>query len=104
MNTNNGGPAFPCDEWQMKEWSGMTLRDYFAIHSVQPGVAEIVATAGLVYSKFAVWSDPETRIGTFEEWFFSLPLERRYELYSTVKYEMADAMLAARDKALRGEG
>jgi hypothetical protein len=29
VNTNNGGPAFPCDEWQLPS-PGMTLRDWFA--------------------------------------------------------------------------
>ena len=39
-NTNNGGPAFPCDltmydQEVVDEFQGMTLRDYAAIEAMQ---------------------------------------------------------------------
>jgi hypothetical protein len=74
MNTNNGGPAFPaCNEANMNDTMGMTLRDWLAGQ----------ALAGL-QSHGEYRAEPE--------------------LVAQVAYEQADAMLAAREKALRGEG
>ena len=68
-DTNTGGPAFPI-HWQTHE-DGMTLRDYFAAKAM-PSV--------LVDAKLP----PET-------WPKALPL------IADFAYQMADAMLKARD-------
>jgi len=110
MSTKDtGGPAFPGQEIDGVEYvegignrhtyrqvPGMTLRDYFAIHSVQPGCGELVSMAGYTFSSGAVWSSPDTRIARFDDWFGSMPLPERLELFARVKYAMADAMLKAR--------
>lgn len=104
MNNNEidyGGPAFPTDNEAQTgnntwHYAGMTLRDYFAIHSVQPGCGEIASMAGLYYSQGAVWSNSETRVDSFDVWFCGLPLIERLDLFARVKYAMADAMLKAR--------
>lgn len=106
---DNGGPAFPvevdCTQPDGRQTGntlyqayGMTLRDYLATHSVQPGMGEIASMAGLTYSNGGVWSDPITRIAGFDEWFNRLPLDERLSLYARVKYAMADAMLKERAK------
>jgi hypothetical protein len=76
----------------------MTLRDYFAIHGDQPGVAEIVSTAGLTYASHRVWKDSQTNLGSFDDWYNSLPQLERLALYARVRYAIADAMLAERSK------
>lgn len=108
-NQDNGGPAFPFgvqvvkhdtyggDKYTVEDNEpGMTLRDYFAAHGVQPGCGEIATMAGLTYANGGVWSDPNTRLGHFDEWFCSLPLTERLDLFARVKYAIADAMLKAR--------
>lgn len=79
------------------QFPGMSLRDYFAIHCDQPGQAEIVLEAGLIWNGYKVWSDSETSLGSFDEWYSKLPNEQRYALYSKVRYQLADAMLKARE-------
>ena len=91
----NGGFTHPSDGYGL---GGMTLRDYFAIHSVQPGCGELATMAGLYYSQGAVWSNSETRVDNFDAWFCGLPLTERLDLFARVKYAMADAMLEARQK------
>lgn len=98
---DNGGPAFPTENERQTghstwHYEGMTLRDYFAIHSVQPGTGELASLAGLIYRNGAVWKDEQTRVAGAEEWFNALPLSERLALFSRVKYAMADAMLKAR--------
>lgn len=100
----DGGPAFPFLELDgagapYQQNPGMTLRDYFATHSVQPGCGEIASVAGLTYRVGGIWSDAETRLGSFDEWFNALPLNERLYLFARVKYAMADAMLRAREAA-----
>jgi hypothetical protein len=67
---NTGGPAFPLDAEIRptidKEWCGMTLRDYFAAKAMQ-----------------AMVTDPSWQGGTCKT-------------VASVAYEMADAMLKAR--------
>lgn len=77
---------------------GMTLRDYFAIHADQPGEAEIVAAAGLCRNKqgWITCEDGEKR--GFNEWYSGLSNEYRFSLYAKVRFQLADAMLAERDK------
>lgn len=74
----------------------MTMRDHFAMHCDQPGMAEIVTAAGFVYSAGQVWSDGQTSLGSFDAWWRTLPQHERLGLYARVRYAMADAMLAAR--------
>ncbi len=104
---NDGGPAYPravsinnesdrMNRRAINTDGGMSLRDYLAAHSVQPGAGEIAAVAGLTYRLGGVWSDPSTRIAGFEEWFNGLPLDERLRLFACVKYAMADAMVAER--------
>ena len=102
MSTDTGGPAFPesyvgADRPYEGIGDGMTLRDYFAAHSVQPGCGEIASMAGFVFRSGAVWSDSQTRIGSFDDWFNAMPLSERLELFARVKFAMADAMLKARE-------
>jgi hypothetical protein len=102
--TNNGGGNWHAPNGEIVPGgatvrivdSGMTLRDYFAVHSVQPGQGEIAAMAGVVYANGAIWSDSQTRIGSFEDWFNSMPIGERLDLFSRVKFAMADAMMKAR--------
>lgn len=47
---------------------GMTLLDYFAVHSDQPGVSEIVAMAGHKTDGFRVYIDGSDTGPTFNEW------------------------------------
>lgn len=96
-NTPTGGPAFPVQDASTWRCYGVTLRDYFATHSVQPGMGELASLAGLVYRQGAVWKDEQTRVSGFDEWFNTLPLSERLELFSRAKYAMADAMLKARE-------
>lgn len=77
MSKNTGGPAFPftgfTNQWgaYVPHWEGMTLRDYFAA----------VAMA-------SVWNDiPE-----------DANRDRALEYLGRTSYEMADAMLEAREK------
>lgn len=89
--------AFPLSAGEFGEM-GMTLRDYFAIHSDQPGVAEIVTAANLTYANHKVWIDEQTSLGSFDEWWQSLPQEERLSLYAKVRFAMADALLTEREQ------
>ena len=44
---DNGGPAFPVTNSILRNWSGMTLRDYFAGQALVAMSAEV----GAAYSK-----------------------------------------------------
>jgi hypothetical protein len=35
MTTNTGGPAFPSADFEHHEYTGMTLRDYFAAKALE---------------------------------------------------------------------
>ena len=63
MNKNTGGPAFPIPKQLVENWSGMTLRDYFAAKAMQK----------LDHDADKYW-------------------------LATRAYEIADAMLEAREK------
>ena len=67
-NTNTGGPAFPVGSGDMRDPTGMTLRDYFAAKAMQ----------GMV--NYGPWSDNQDRMQIAER-----------------AYKMADAMLKARE-------
>ena len=74
MSNNTGGPAFPCDltaydEEVVKNFQGMTLRDYFAAKAMQ---------AMLAHPNSKETAPPQT--------------------YASAAYCMADAMLKARSK------
>ena len=81
-NTNTGGPAFPRagNEWADMAWveapakDGMTMRDYFAAKAMQ----------GLMGRSWA-----NTATGKFPE--------NLHDIWATAAYQMADAMLKARD-------
>lgn len=101
---DDGGPAFARPIGEYKEmgsgaWSeqqrGMSLRDYAAIHSTQPGCSEIVAMAGLKWSASRVWLSENTGI-SFDQWWETMPLAKRLDLCAKVRYAQADAMLRAR--------
>jgi hypothetical protein len=100
---NDGGPAAGAWAYEADgkavHYPGMSLRDYFAIHADQPGAAEIATAAGLTFSSGAVWSDGDSRIASFEDWWRGLSQDRRFELSATVRYQQADAMLAVRSPA-----
>lgn len=80
--------------------TGLTKREYFAIHADQPGVAEIVRAAGLHSpDNFYVWKDAETKVGNFNEWYSALPDAERFRLWARVRVQMADALIAELAKA-----
>jgi hypothetical protein len=69
-NTNTGGPAFPTATLAQKTEGGMTLRDYFAAKAMQ-----------------SVWRDiPE-----------DANRQQALDYLGKCCYEMADAMLRARE-------
>ena len=72
-NTNTGGPAFPVNTSCAPDYDGMTLRDYFAAKAMQ----------GLMGRS---WADAKT--GKFPE--------NLHAVWATAAYQMADAMLKAR--------
>jgi hypothetical protein len=75
-NTDTGGPAFPVtsDNYANPNSEGMTLRDYFAAKAMQ----------GLMGRS---WADAST--GKFPE--------NLHAVWATAAYQMADAMLKARE-------
>ena len=81
---------------------GMTLLDYFAVHSDQPGVSEIVAMAGHKTDGFRVYIDGSDTGPTFNEWWNDLPLDKRFKLSADVRFAMARAMLTARQENSNG--
>ena len=68
---NTGGPAFPCEWSKVRHTPGMTLRDYFAAKAMQAVIANAMCS-----EKEAVF----------------------YDEVSAISYEMADAMLKAREQ------
>ncbi len=72
-NTNTGGPAFPVGSGDMRDPTGMTLRDYFAAKALQ-----IAADGNLAEGEYFVRSD-------------------RFGDVALDAYKMADAMLKARE-------
>lgn len=95
----NGGPAFPV-MWDFAEnETGMSLRDWFAAHADQPGRAEIISAAGLKYQTAeGPYLDIPDRCGvSFDVWWREMPQAERFRLCAKVRYEMADAMIAARE-------
>ncbi len=66
-NTNTGGPAFPIGSGDMRDPTGMTLRDYFAAKAMQ-----------------SVLDQKDTHDG------------RECDNAAWMAYRMADAMLKAR--------
>ncbi len=76
----------------------MSLRDYAAIHSTQPGAIEIAKAAGVgLDNARRVFKGKDAKYGqTFDEWWGSLSLERQCELCAIVRYAQADAMIKAR--------
>ena len=80
MNTiDNGGPAFPVGSGDMRDPTGMSLRDYFAAKALQ----------GLVWSDIAMW--PEGADVSDK------PTDAVY--MARTAYLIADAMLDARKEA-----
>ena len=79
-NTNTGGPAFarpasPAHEYGFhKHQEGMTLRDYFAAKAMQA---------------FAMDEAINKEAETAPDW---------YKMIATASYDMADAMLKAREE------
>lgn len=89
--------AHPAFEYPVHH-SGMTLRDYFAVHADQPGVSEIVTMAGgETADGYRVKFSPGGADYKFNEWWNGLPIADRLSLSAQVRYAMADAMLAVRD-------
>lgn len=94
--SNDGGPAFPCEQYEEGELMhlpGMSLRDYFA--------AKVLA--GMVAAN--VQREIATEIKKTPQ-AFCLEMEQvagatNYQM-AKLAYELADAMLAERDKS--GEG
>jgi len=99
MNTSDtGGPAFPPVHDPATHPSGMTLRDYFAIHSTQPGMAEICKAAGVeIDSMHRVHLSKYGEGMHFDGWWTGMTLEQQCELSAKVRYAQSDAMLKVRN-------
>jgi len=107
----DGGPAFPIPNATdldgyvyATDASGMSMRDYLAVHCDQPGMAEMVQAVGLRYSDYRVWKNADTSLGSFDAWYGGLTLNEKYDLYAKVRYQMADAMLDARKTTSEPDG
>ena len=100
MTEKDGGPAFPRapvpEGYEQTRFEGMSLRDWFAAHADQPGQAEIATAAGLRLEGQKIWLDETNCIGTWGQWWAGLSNTERFDLSSKVRYQQADAMLAAR--------
>lgn len=81
MSTNDGGPAFPCHNDSNKEYywikQGMTLRDWFAGMALNAQITQ-----------WERWNRKENG---------QSPSDRLAILIAEDCYDIADAMLAARD-------
>lgn len=82
---NNGGPAFPHPDYLASGWEGMSLRDYFAAKAMHALMTEPSWGNGSSSMVHAWAKDSRTKPGTPER-------------YALVAYEMADAMLKAREQ------
>lgn len=104
MSKETGGPAFPfqCQgpTTAPEFYYGMSLLDYFAVHSTQPGVVEVAKAAGVgIDTNHRVYLTEDAKAGiSFNDWWISLTLERQCELSAAVRYAEANAMLKERSK------
>jgi hypothetical protein len=81
-NTNTGGPAFPIGSGDMRDPTGMTLRDYFAAKAMQAHAA-------------AQWASYYTANANENE-FTPFNVFNESDL-ADMAYDLADEMLKARD-------
>lgn len=100
---DDGGSAFPSENSHQSGntlWhhEGMSLRDYFATHSTQPGISELVKAAGLFYELQTAYVKDGDRRWTFSRWWEEKTLAEQSNLVAKVRYAMADAMLKERTK------
>ena len=89
---DNGGPAYPCetvgvdDHGEYREpWQGMTLRDYFAANIAHEVKIEDLSIIERLFGR----DFPEDPIEI---------ITLSFELDAKLRYMMADAMIAERDK------
>lgn len=75
---DTGGPAFPCVE-NMRMDSGMSLRDYIAVRAMQARLTDYQSMQSLVHSSDVLGKNA-------------------LEVVAEMSYNMADAMLKARNK------
>ena len=99
--SDNGGAAFSYNEKNHDgshyfSNDGMSLRDYFAAHCDQPGVLEIATAAGLHCADNFWVINPSGEKQKFTAWYEALSQSARFELQAKVRFQMADAMIAAR--------
>lgn len=85
---NDGGPAFPWGE-HGTHLGGMTLRDYFAAKSPISFEDAMVAAD--------IESEVELRVAVNRSLFFVEKRARVMRMLAQLRYEYADAMLAARE-------
>ena len=97
MSIDHGGSAFPVEgHGTLYPDAGMSLRDYFAVHSDQPGVLEIASAAGL-HCEDNFWIiKPDGEKVKFNSWYEALPQDQRFALQAKVRFQIADAMIKAR--------
>ena len=86
MTTNTGGPAFPSADFEHHEYTGMTLRDFFATHASEEDI-EYWTPMGFMVQKVREVENGRKSI-------YSEP-----GMYSReqARYRYADAMLKARE-------
>ncbi len=101
-SVNDGGPAFGHGDPTNGGDPGMTLRDYLAVHADQPGFVEAYQLAGEpdVALPKGWEANQQSRAN---KWWTGLSLDEKYRFYSTLRYMVADAMLAARQPK-KGDG
>ena len=98
-NTSNktvlisGSPVGPRDVYLS---TGLSIREYMAVHSTQPGVSEICAVAGVKCDGHTVYL--EMRKYSFNEWWETLPLTERLDLASKVRVMQADSLIRELEK------
>lgn len=109
MAINDGGYAFPYPALAnvgfnpQYDMGGMKLRDYLAANADQPGVMEAYQLEGSPDVPKPAgwrednWNDPAHVGSRADAWWRALPLDEKYRIYATLRYKIADAMLAARD-------
>jgi hypothetical protein len=104
-NTNDGGPAFPCNDHNGCAFAGMTLRDWFAGMAMQ---------GMLIGSSNPMFDDNGKNVGQATETVHDIIVNgpgspdaadtnnSPCAIFSWASYGIADAMLSARNG--RGEG
>lgn len=94
---DTGGPAFPPTHDPDTYQSGMTLRDYFAVHTKTEELGSAAAEA-ITGRKIPIYDGYKDKT---EFWIDSIAFWAMAN--ATYKYMQADAMLVVRDQVVRDQ-